>query len=105
MYANFIAPVEPSLEGSWTCVYSGKTYVITLNLEKDASGNIIGATATASVDGGAASDAEIIRTYIKDGQLPQFVIKAGGKTYTIKQVDVEGTIVWQYSNQTLTEVV
>ncbi len=105
MYANFIAPVEPSLEGSWTCVYSGKTYVITLNLEKDASGNIIGATATVSVDGGAASDAEIIRTYIKDGQLPQFIIKAGGKTYTIKQAEVDGAIVWQYSNQTLTEVV
>ena len=105
MYANFIAPVEPSLEGSWTCVYSGKTYVITLNLEKDASGNIIGATATVSVDGGAASDAEIIRTYIKDGQLPQFIIKAGGKTYTIKQVEVDGAIVWQYSSQTLTAVV
>ena len=104
MHASLIAPVIKELEGTWTCTYSSKVYEFTIIVETDAAGNIVNVSAK-TVKAGAEADAIIIRTYIKDGQLPQIIIKSDG-TYTIKQVVTDtGEYIWQYSSQTLIEVV
>ncbi len=105
MHASFIAPVIKELEGTWTCTYSNKVYEFTIIIETDGAGNIVNVSAK-TVKAGAEAEATIVRTYIKDGQLPQIIIKSDS-TYTIKQVlnSETGEYIWQYSNQTLTEVV
>jgi len=101
IHPAFIAPVAKELAGTWSCTYSGKVYDFTLDFQTDANGKITGVTAKAAIDG-VESEASLIRTYIKAGQLPQLIIKTSAKSYTIKQVDDgNGGYKWQYSSQDL----
>ena len=105
---NFIDPIIETLSGTWSCVYSGKTYDFTVTFTKDGEGNITDVDVAAKVDG-VEQEILFAKTYTSSGAV-QFVIRyqksaTSAASFTIKQKITDastGAYEWQYSSQTLT---